>query len=153
MANGDTLELIHHKAEDLRRKQDSKLQRLLRLATTTPVVVLSAGTVAVAVPEDLAAPAAVVVFGAVIALGIILFAVEAFAAGWKEGPGINEHLEALRDRRPTSQQLQFSMVVTLGADHAHNSRILNSVRRLVILQGLIALAGLATLLLTIRELA
>lgn len=153
MANGDTLELIHHKAEDLRRKQDSKLQRLLRLATTTPVVVLSAGTVAVAVSEDLAAPAAVVVFGAVIALGVILFAVEAFAAGWREGPGINEHLEALRDRRPTSRQLQFSMIVTLGADHARNNKILSSIRGLVILQGLIALAGLATLLLTIRELA
>ena len=153
MANGDTLELIHHKAEDLRRKQDSKLQRLLRLATTTPVVVLSAGTVAVAVSEDLAAPAAVVVFGAVIALGVILFAVEAFAAGWMEGSGINEHLEALRDRRPTSRQLQFSMIVTLGADHARNNKILSSIRGLVILQGLIALAGLATLLLTIRELA
>ena len=101
----------------------------------------------------MAAPAAVVVFGAVIALGVILFAVEAFAAGWREGPGINEHLEALRDRRPTSQQLQFSMIVTLGADHARNNKILSSIRGLVILQGLIALAGLATLLLAIRELA
>ena len=153
MANGDTLELIHHKAEDLRCKQDSKLQRLLRLATITPVVVLSAGTVAVAVSEDLAAPAAVVVFGAAIVLGVILFAVEAFAAGWREGPGINRLLEALHNRRPTSQQLQFSMIVVLGADHARNNEILSSIRRLVILQGLIALAGLATLLLTIRELA
>ena len=153
MTTADTLELIHNKAEDLRRRQDGKLQRLLRLATTTPVVVLSAGTVAVAVSEDLAAPAAVVVFGATIALGVILFVVEAFASGWREGPGINEHLEALRDRRPTSQQLQFSMIVILGADHSRNNKILSSIRRLVILQGLIALAGLATLLLTIRELA
>ena len=153
MTTADTLELIHNKAEDLRRRQDGKLQRLLRLATTTPVVVLSAGTVAVAVSEDLAAPAAVVVFGATIALGVILFVVEAFASGWREGPGISEHLEALRDRRPTSQQLQFSMIVVLGADHARNNEILSSIRRLVILQGLIALAGLATLLLTIRELA
>ena len=153
MVSGDALELIHHKAEDLRRKQDSKLQRLLRLATTAPIVTLSAGTVAVAVSEDLAAAAAVIVFGTAIALGVVLFAIEALAAGWREGPSINELIEVFHDRRPSRQQLQLSMIVTLRGDHTRNDKILISIRGLVILQGLITFAGLSTLLLGFRELA
>ena len=153
MVNGDTLELIHDKAEDLRRKQDGKLQRLLRLATTAPIVVLSAGTVAVAVSEDLAAIAAVIIFGTAIALGVILFAVEIFAAGWRDGPSINELLEDFRERKPTRQQLQISMIVTLWGDHTRNDNILTRVKGLVIFQGLVVLAGLSTLLLGFRELA
>ena len=153
MNSGDTLELIHHKAEDLRRKQDSQLQRLLRLATTAPMVALSAGTVAVAVSEDLAAAAAVIIFSTAMALGVVLVAIEAFAAGWREGPSINELLEDFRVRRPTRQQLQISMIIALRGDHTRNGKILISVRGLVILQGLVVLAGLSTLLLGFRELA
>lgn len=153
MVNGDTLELIHHKAEELRRKQDSQLERLLRLATTAPMVALSAGTVAVAVSEDLAAAAAVIIFSTAMALGVILFAIEAFAAGWREGPSINELLEDFRERKPTRQQLQISMIVALRGDHTRNDKILISVRGLVILQSLVILAGLSTLLLGFRELA
>lgn len=153
MVNGDTLELIHNKAEDLRRKQDGKLQRLLRLATTAPIVVLSAGTVAVTVSEDLAATAAVIIFGTAIALGTILFAIEAFAARWMDGPTINELLQDFRERRPTRQQLQISMIVALRGDHTRNDSILNRVKGLVILQGLVTIAGLFTLLLGFRELA
>ena len=153
MTTADTLELIYNKAEDLRREQDSKLQRLLRLATSAPIVALSAGAVAVAVSDDLAATAAIVVFSTAITLGVILFTVEAFAAAWREGPGINELLGAFRDRRPARQGLQLSMIVILAADHTRNGRVLNRVKRLVVLQGLVALSGLTILLFQFRELA
>jgi len=153
MTGGDTLELIHHKAEDLRRKQDSQLQRLLRLATTAPIVALSAGTIAVAVSEDIAAAAAVIVFGTAIALGVVLVAIEAFASGWREGLSIRRLLQVLHDRRPTRQQLQLSMIVALREDHTRNDKILISVRVLVILQGLVTFAGISALLLEFRELA
>ena len=152
MTNADTLELIHNKAEDLRRKQDGKLQRLLRLATAIPVVVLSAGTVAVAVSEDLATPAAVVVFGAAIALGVVLFAAEAFAAGWREGPGINDLLAVFQDRRLTKQQFHLVMIITLRDDHTRNGKILNSVMGFVVIQSLVTFAGLVILLLRFQEL-
>lgn len=152
MANGDTLELIHHKAEDLRRKQDNKLQRLLRLAISAPVIALSAGAIAVAVSEDIAASAAVIVFGTAISLGVVLFAVEAFAAGWREGPGINELLAVFRDRRLSKQQFHLAMIITLRDDHTRNDKILNGVKGFVVIQGLVTFAGLAILLLRFQEL-
>ena len=53
-------ELILHESREKRRQQDSKLQRLLRLATTAPIIALSVGAVAVVVSEPLAASAAVI---------------------------------------------------------------------------------------------
>ena len=69
MPNGSTPELILQEARDKRSKQDSQLQALLRMATGALIVVLSAGTIAVAVSRDLAPHAAVVAFGAALLLG------------------------------------------------------------------------------------
>ena len=76
MPNGSTPELILNEARELRRKQDSRLQGLQRLAAAALITLLSAGTIAVAAADDLAPATVVVVFGAAIAvaaLAILLF--------------------------------------------------------------------------------
>ena len=152
MPNGSTPELILQEARDKRSKQDSQLQALLRMATGALIVVLSAGTIAVAVSQDLAPDAAVVVFGAALLLGLNLVAIEITAHNWKDGPSIGRLVSLYRRRRPSVLQVQVALINRLRRDHDHNDRTLKRIRRLVALQALIAFVGILVLLLGFYEL-
>ena len=147
-----TAELILEEARTKRDKQDRQLQALLRLATGALIVVLSAGTIAVAVNQDLAAHAAVIAFGAVILLGLNLIAIEITAHNWKDGPSIAWLVSLYRRRRPSLLQLQVVLISRLRRDHAYNKKTLRRVRQLVAVQALIAFLGIVILLLGFYEL-
>ena len=153
MPDQGTPELILHEARAKRAKQDGQLQALLRLATGALIVSLSAGTIAVAVNQDLAAAAAVIAFGAVILLGLNLVAIEIAAHNWKDGPSIARLVSLYRRRRPSRLQLQIVLISRLHRDYDHNTKTLKRVRQLVALQALIAFLGIVILLFGFYELA
>ena len=145
-------ELILHESREKRRQQDSKLQRLLRLATTAPIIALSVGAVAVVVSEPLAASAAVIVFGAAIGLSLVLVAIEAVASRWDAGPSIGRLPEVLTAERYSLLQLQLALIRRLDRDFDHNEQTLTRIRWLLALQALIVLAEAVILLLGFYEL-
>lgn len=146
MPNGTTPQLILEEARDKRSKQDSQLQALLRLATGALIVVLSAGTIAVAVSQDLAPHAAVIVFSTALLLGLNLIAIEIAAHNWKDGPSIDRLVTLYRHRRPNQQQLQVALISWLQRDYNHNGKTLRRIRQFVALQALIAFIGVLVLL-------
>lgn len=152
MAAQGTVALILEEARTKRDKQDRQLQALLRLATGALIVVLSAGTIAVAVNQDLAANAAVIAFGAVILLGLNLVAIEITAHNWNDGRSIANLVTIYRRRRPSLLQLQIILISQLRRDYDHNKKTLRRVRQLVALQALIAFVGIVILLLGFYEL-
>ena len=117
MPNGSTPELILNEARELRRKQDSRLQGLQRLAAAALITLLSAGTIAVAASDDLAPATVVVVFGAAIALAVGLAAVEIVTRKWQEGPNINQLLRLYQRHRPPLPQLQLALINALRRDY------------------------------------
>ena len=152
MPDQGTPELILDESREKRRLQDTKLQRLLRLATTGPIIALSVGAVAVVVSEPLAAHAAVIVFGAAIALSLVLVVIEAVASRWDAGPSIGRLLEVLTTRQPSLLQLQVALIKRLDRDYDHNEETLTRIRWLLALQALIVLAEAVILLLGFYEL-
>lgn len=152
MVNGSTPELILHEARELRRKQDSRLQGLQRLAAVALITLLSAGTIAVAASDDLAPATVVVVFGTAIALAIGLAVVEVVARKWQEGPNIDQLLDLYRRRQPSVLQLQMALIKALRRDYDDNEGTLRKVRFVVVFQAATAVAALAILLLGFREL-
>lgn len=146
MPNGTTPRMILEEAREKRSKQDRQLQALLRLATGALIVVLSAGTIAVAVSQDLAPHAAVVVFGTALLLGLNLVVIEIVAHSWEDGPSIDRLVTLYRHRRPNPQQLQVGLITWIRRDYNHNDKTLGRIRRLVALQALIAFAGILVLL-------
>ncbi len=152
MPQDGTPELILHETRDRRRQQDHRLQRLLRLATTAPIIALSVGAVAVVVSEPLAAHAAVIVFAAAIGLSLLLVAIEAVASRWDVGPTIDRLLQMLMEAQPTLLQLQVSLINRLNRDYNSNEMTLTRIRWLLSLQALIVLAEAVILLLGFYEL-
>lgn len=150
MPYGSTPAIMLQEAHELGRKQDAKLHRLLTVATTAPVVMLSAGTFAVAVDDALAASAAVIVFGSTILLGLILLFIEGVAADWNEGPDLDELLKA-RPRNP--DRLRVGLVRSFTRDHARNRVILARVKSLVVGQAVTMGTTFSILLLGFHELA
>ena len=152
MPTEGTPELTLEESRDRRRQQDEKLQRLLRLATTAPIIALSIGAIAVVVSEPLAPHAAVIVFGALGALSLLLVAIEAVASRWEAGPSIGRLLEVLTTEQPTLLQLQIALIKRLGSDFDHNKDTLTRIRWLLALQALLVLAEAVILLLGFYEL-
>ena len=150
--NGSTPELILNEARELRRKQDSRLQGLQRLAAAALITLLSAGTIAVAASDDLAPATVVVVFGAAIALAVGLAAVEIVTRKWQEGPNINQLLRLYQRHRPPLPQLQLALINALRRDYDKNEDTLRKVRFIVVFHAAIAVAALAILLFGFREL-
>lgn len=152
MADGGTPQLILHEARELRRKQDSRLRGLQRLAAAALVTLLSAGTIAVAASDDLAPATVVVVFGAAITLAVGLAVVEIVTRRWQEGPNIDQLLKLYRHRRPTLLQLQIALIKALQRDYDDNEGTLRKVRFVVVFQAAVAVVALAVLLLGFRKL-
>ena len=152
MPTEGTPELTLEESRDRRRQQDEKLQRLLRLATTAPIIALSIGAIAVVVSEPLAPHAAVIVFGALGALSLLLVAIEAVASRWEAGPSIGRLLEVLTTEQPTLLQLQIALIKRLRSDFDHNKDTLTRIRWLLALQALLVLAEAVILLLGFYEL-
>ena len=82
-----TPEIIQQQAAEMRAKQDSNLQRLLRTATGALIVFLSVGTIAVAADDELAPSTAIAVFvfAGIAAVGLTVVEIMV-AHQWKEGP-------------------------------------------------------------------
>ncbi len=152
MLDEGTPELVLHEAREKRHQQDTKLHRLLRLATTAPIIALSVGAVAVVVSESLAAHAAVVVFGAAIGLSLFLVGIEAVASRWRAGPSIGRLLDVLLHDRPSLLQLQVALIDALNRDFGDNAKTLTRIRWLVAFQALIVLLEIVVLLLGFYEL-
>ena len=123
---------------------DAKLRRLLTGAASAPVVMLSAGVIAVAVDDTLAASAAALVFASTLLLGVILLFIEGVAADWNEGPDLEELLEA---RPRHADRLRIGLVRSFIRDYAANKAILNRVKTLIVVQALVIGATFAVLLL------
>lgn len=153
MPNSDALALMLDQARHARLRQDDSLQALRNTATGALIVLLSAGTIAVAASETLAPATVVVVFYFALGLGVNLLCIEFVAHGWKDGPTIATLLEHVHDPQSTLEQIQIALLNTLNGDHDLNKRTMKKVRWLVFLQALIAFMGLGILLLGFRELA
>ena len=151
MPNSDALALMLDQARHARLRQDDSLQALRNTSTGALIVLLSAGTIAVAASERLAPATVVVVFSFALGLGANLFCIECIAHGWRDGPTIAALLGHVHDRS-TLEQIQIALLNTLNGDHRLNKRTLKKVRRLAFLQALIAFIGLGILLLGFREL-
>ena len=153
MPSGDPTELILDHAREKRFQQDAQLQGLLRVATGALVVVLSAGTIAVAASEALAPSTAVVVLSFACILGLNLLCIEFIAHRWKDGPRIRRLLDVHRLHRPTLPQLQDALGSALDEDHEYNDKTLRRLRWLVLLQAAVVFAGLVILVTEFREIA
>ena len=91
-------------------------------------------------------------FGAAIALSLVLVVIEAVASRWDAGPSIGRLLEVLTTRQPSLLQLQVALIKRLDRDYDHNEETLTRIRWLLALQALIVLAEAVILLLGFYEL-
>ena len=149
MPSDGTPEILLQEAHELGRKQDAKLHRLLHLAAAAPIVVLTAGTIAVAEANDRGGTAAAIVLGSTIVLFVFYFAIEAVAAGWKEGPNIDRLLRVFADSPIDEHRLRVGLVRSFARDYGDNQEVLTGIRRLIAIQALIAVATFAALLLVL----
>ena len=152
MPDSATLALMLDQARHARQRQDDSLQALRNTATGALIVLLTAGTIAVAASQPLAPDTLVVVFYFALGLGANLLWVELVAHSWKDGPSIATLLGHVHDPQSTIEVIQITLLNTLDADHRLNKRTLTYVRWLVFLQAAIAFLGLVVLLAGFREL-
>ena len=144
-------ELVMDELRDLRNKQDRQLDGMRRLGASALLVVLTTGTIAVAVNADLAAAAAVIILGGSLLIGLGLVAIELLASGWSAGPKIKPLIRQLREE-PTLLDLQLVIIKGLRTDHAGNEKRLSWIKVVVFSQALCAAGAITTLLLGFREL-
>lgn len=152
MPKSDALALMLDQARHARLRQDDSLHALRNTGTGALIVLLSAGTLAVAASEPLALATVVVVFYFALVLGVNLLCIEFVTHGWRDGPTIAALLEHVHDPQSTLEQIQIALLNTLNGDYDFNRRTLKKVRWLVFLQACIAFAGLSVLLLGFRGL-
>ena len=134
-----TPEIIQQQAAEMRAKQDSNLQRLLRTATGALIVFLSVGTIAVAADDELAPSTAIAVFvfAGIAAVGLTV--VEIMVAHQrKEGPDVENLLEVYRIKDPSETEMRLALTVAMRLDYDLNARTIRRVR-----------AGVATVVFTV----
>ena len=146
-----TPELVMHELRDLRNKQDRQLEGLRRLGATALVVVLTTGTIAVAVDTTLAAATAVIILVGSLFIGLGLGAIELLASGWSAGPKIDALIRQFREE-PTLLDLQLIIIKGLRTDHANNEKRLGWIKIVVFGQALAASGAITILVLGFREL-
>ena len=115
-----TPELVMHELRDLRKKQDRQLDGLRRLAGTALIVVLTTGTIAVAVNTSLAAATAVIILAGALIIGVGLALIELFARNWSDGPKIDPLIRQFREEQPTLLDLQLVIIKGIRTDHTNN---------------------------------
>lgn len=147
-----TAELVIHELKDLRNKQDRQLDGLRRLGVTALIVILTTGTIAVAVDDNLAATTAVIILGCTLVIGGGLGTIELFAGKWSTGPKIDPLIRRFSAGRPTLLDLQLVIIKGLRTDYARNAKRLDRIKLVVFVQALSALATITILLLGFREL-
>lgn len=147
-----TPELVMDELRELRNKQDRQLDGLRRLAGTTLIVVLTTGTIAVAVNASLAAATAVIILGGALVIGLGLAFIELFARKWSDGPKIDPLIRQFREEQPTLLDLQLVIIKGLRDDHANNKKRLDRIKLVVVIQAFGALGAITILLLGFREL-
>ena len=150
--NEGTPELVLHELRELRNKQDRQLDGLRRLAGTALIVVLTTGTIAVAVNTSLAAATAVIILAGALIIGVGLALIELLARNWSDGPKIDPLIRQFRDDQPTLLDLQLVIIKGLRTDHTNNKKRLDRIKLVVVVQALSALAAITILLLGFREL-
>lgn len=152
MPDAATLALMLEQARHARQRQDDSLQTLRNTATGALIVLLSAGTIAVAASQPLAPDTLVVVLYFALGLGANVLCIELVTHSWRDGPSIATLIDRVDNPQSTLEVIQISLLNTLDADHQLNQRTLRYVRWLVFLQAAIAFSGLVVLLAGFREL-
>ena len=158
-ADNDTstiLSLILHESRERRDRQDAQLHSLRQLCRGALIILFSAGAIAVAASQTLAALNIRLVLLVAIGLLLATAVVEVFAVcWWHNGPEIGDLVEQFHssgDTERTTVELQVALIDGANADHEHNKKVLTWIKILAAWQAIATVFALGLLVMGFGEL-
>ena len=157
---GDTptvLSLLLHESRERRDRQNAKLHAMRQLSRGAPIVLLTAGAIAVAASATLGPATLRLILLVAIALLAAAGVVEFTAiCRWRDGPKVGDLLSDFhRPGRPerTVVALQLALISGAEDDYEHNEGLLSWARFALVWQAAAIFAALVALFLGFGELA
>lgn len=141
--------LILHESRERHDRQDAQLHSLHQLCRGALIILFSAGAIAVAASQTLAALNIRLVL--LVAMGLLLataFVEVAAVCWWHNGPKISDLVEQFHspgDPERTTVDLQLALIDGANADHKHNQRVLTWVKIAAALQAIATVFALGLL--------
>lgn len=149
------LSLILHESRERRDRQDAKMHAMRQLSRGAPVILFTAGAIAVAASEALGP----VNVWLILLVAIVLLAATGFVEViavrcWRDGPKPGDLLSDFRrPGRPerTVVALQLALIKSAEDDYEHNKKRLGWAEAALTVQAIMIFAALITLILGFTE--